>query len=62
MGRVRLRARALARRRHRLKYTTRKCYTAELERRFDKAMARQPTNKHGKRLRKRYGKGRGKGP
>ncbi len=55
MGRVRLRACAPARRRHRLKYTTLKCYAADLERRLDKAMARQPTNKHGKRLRKRYG-------
>ncbi len=62
MGRVRPRACALARRRNRLKYTTLKCCAADLERCLDKVMARQPTNKHGKRPRKRYGKGRGKGP
>ncbi len=54
MGRVRPHACALARRRNRLKYTTLKCYAADLERRLDKAMARQPTNKHGKRPRQRY--------
>jgi transposase len=58
MKKLLLRACALARRRHRLKYTTLKCYAADLERRLDKVMARQPTNKHGKRLRKRYGKDR----
>ncbi len=35
-----------------------KCYAADLERRLDKIMARQPTNKHGKRLRKSHGKDR----
>lgn len=58
MKKLLLRACALARRCHRLKYTTLKCYAADLERHLDKVMARQPTNKHGKRLRKRYGKDR----
>lgn len=53
-----LRACALARRREQLKDTTLKSYAANLERRLDKVMACQPTNQHGKRLRKRYGKDR----
>ena len=51
-----LRACALGRRRERLKDSTLKTHAANLERRLDKVMACQPTNKHGKRLRKRYGK------
>ncbi len=53
-----LRACVLARRRDRLKDGTLAAYAGDLERRLDKVMARQPTNKHGKRLRKRYGKDR----
>jgi len=48
----------LARRRDRLKDSTLRQYAQDLERRLDKVMACQPTNKHGKRLRKRYGKDR----
>ena len=53
-----LRACVLARRRDRLKDSTLRQYAQDLERRLDKVMACQPTNKHGKRLRKRYGKDR----
>ncbi len=42
----------------RLKDSTLRHYAYELERRLDKVMARQPTNAHGIRLRKRYGKDR----
>jgi transposase len=58
MKRLLLRACALARRRHRLKDSTLKTYAADLERRLDKVMARQPSQADGKRLRKRYGKDR----
>ena len=53
-----LRACVLARRRGRLTDSTLRHYADDLERRLDKVMARQPTNKHGKRLRKRYAKDR----
>ncbi len=53
-----LRACVLGRRRDRLKDSTLRQYAQDLERRLDKVMACQPTNKHGKRLRKRYGKDR----
>ncbi len=53
-----LRACVLARRRDRLKDSTLRQYAQDLERHLDKVMACQPTNKHGKRLRKRYGKDR----
>ena len=53
-----LRACVLARRRDRLKDSTLRQYAQDLERRLDRVMACQPTNKHGKRLRKRYGKDR----
>ena len=53
-----LRACLLARRRHRLKDGTLRQYRANLERRLDRVMAGQPTNEHGIRLRKRYGKDR----
>ena len=51
-----LRAFALARRRHRLAETTRRSYRQRLERELDAIMALAPTNPHGRRLRKRYGK------
>lgn len=53
-----LRAIALARKRARLKDGTLAAYAYDLERRLDKVMACQPTNRHGIRLRKRYGKDR----
>ena len=53
-----LRACVLARRRDRLKDGTLAAYGRDLEWRLDKIMARQPTDKHGKRLRKRTGKDR----
>ncbi len=53
-----LRACALARRRDGLADATLESYAAALERRLDKVMACQPTNKDGKRLRKRYAKDR----
>jgi transposase len=53
-----LRACALARRRDSLADATLESYAAALERRLDKVMACQPTNKDGKRLRKRYAKDR----
>ncbi len=58
MKRLLLRAIALARRRDRLKDATLAAYAHDLERRLDKVMACQPTNEHGIRLRKRYGKDR----
>ncbi len=58
MKRLLLRAFVLARRRPRLKDNTLRHYAYELERRLDKVMACQPTNRHGIRLRKRYGKDR----
>ncbi len=48
-----LRACVLARRRDQLKDSTLSAYARNLERRLDKVMACQPTNKHGKRLRMR---------
>ena len=53
-----LRACVLARRRGRLKDRTLRQYRRNLEQRMDRIMACQPTNKHGVRLRKRYGKDR----
>ena len=53
-----LRACVLARRRGRLKDSTLRQYAQDMERRLDKVIACQPTNKHGKRLRMRYGKDR----
>ena len=58
MKRLLLRAFVLAHRRPRLKDSTLRQYAYDLERRLDKVMARQPTNAHGRRLRKRYGKDR----
>ncbi len=58
MKRLLLRACVLARRRPRLKDSTLRQYAYDLERRLDKVMACQPTNAHGIRLRKRYGKDR----
>ena len=51
-----LRAFALARRRHRLAASTRHSYRQRLEHQLDAIMALAPTNPHGRRLRKRYGK------
>jgi transposase len=51
-----LHAFALARRRHRLAESTRHSYRQRLERDLDVIMALAPTNPHGRRLRKRYGK------
>ncbi len=53
-----LRACVLGRRRKRLKDSTLQKYRGDLDRRMDKVMACQPTNKDGIRLRKRYGKDR----
>ncbi len=53
-----LRACVLARRRNHLRDNTLRQYRGNLERRMDKLMACQPTNKDGIRLRKRYGKDR----
>ena len=46
---------AIGRRRDRLKDSTLRSYRADIERRMDRAMARQPTTKDGIRLRQRYG-------
>lgn len=51
-----LRAFVLARRRHHLAESTRRGYCQRLERELDAVMALAPFNRHGKRLRKRYGK------
>jgi len=51
-----LRAFVLARRRHRLAESTRRQYRQRMERELDVVMARAPTNRDGRRLRKRYGK------
>ena len=51
-----LRAVVLARRRANLAQSTRRTYQQRLDRELDKIMALAPTNQHGKRLRKRYGK------
>ena len=54
-----LRAVLLARRRKRLAASTRQQYRRRLDRDLDAIMARSPTNRHGQRLRKRYGRVRG---
>jgi Transposase IS66 family len=51
-----LRAVVLARRRKHLAETTRRSYQGRLDRELDAIMVLAPTNQHGKRLRKRYGK------
>jgi transposase len=51
-----LRAFVLARRRHRLADSTRRQYRQRMERELDAVMALAPTNRDGRRLRKRYGK------
>ncbi len=51
-----LRAFVLARRRHRLAESTRRSYRQRLECDLDAVMALAPVNRHGKRLRRRYGK------
>jgi transposase len=51
-----LRAFVIARRRHDLAETTRTQYRRRLDRDLDAIMALAPDNRHGKRLRKRYGK------
>ena len=54
-----LRAVLLARRRTTLAESTRKQYRRRLDRSLDAIMALRPDNRHGQRLRKRYGKVRG---
>jgi transposase len=54
-----LRAFVVARRRHHLAESTRRQYRQRLERDLDAVMALAPASRHGKRLRKRYGKVRG---
>jgi transposase len=54
-----LRAFVLARRRHHLAASTRRQYRQRLERELDAVMALAPTQRDGRRLRKRYGKLRG---
>jgi len=51
-----LRAFALARRRHRLAESTRRSYRQRLDRELDAIMRTAPSNRHGQRLRKRYGR------
>ena len=51
-----LRAFVLARRRHRLAESTRRSYRQRLDRELDAIMRQAPINRHGQRLRKRYGK------
>jgi transposase len=51
-----LRAVVLARRRKQLAESTRHCYQRRLDHDLDAIMALAPTNQHGRRLRKRYGK------
>ena len=51
-----LRAVVLARRRKHLAESTRRTYQGRLDRELDAIMVLAPTNQHGKRLRKRYGK------
>jgi transposase len=51
-----LRAVVLARRRKHLAESTRRTYQSRLDRELDAIMVLAPTNQHGKRLRKRYGK------
>ena len=54
-----LRARVLARRRNTLAGSTRRTYQGRLDREMTAIMGLAPTNPHGRRLRKRYGKVRG---
>lgn len=54
-----LRAFVLARRRHHLAESTRRQYRQRMERQLDAVMALAPTQRDGRRLRKRYGKLRG---
>ena len=51
-----LRAFVLARRRHRLAESTRRSYRQRLDRELDAIMRTAPSNRHGQRLRKRYGR------
>jgi transposase len=51
-----LRAFVLARRRHRLAESTRRSYRQRLDRELDAIMRQAPINRHGQRLRRRYGK------
>lgn len=51
-----LRAFAFSRRRHRLAESTRRSYRQRLDRELDAIMRTAPSNRHGQRLRKRYGK------
>ncbi len=51
-----LRACVLARRRSALAARTRRCYLSRLDRDLNAIMVLAPTNQHGKRLRRRYGK------
>jgi len=51
-----LRAAVLARRRKQLAASTRRSYQARLDRELNAIMVLAPTNHHGRRLRKRYGK------
>jgi transposase len=53
-----LRAFVLARRRHRLADSTRRSYRQRLDRELDAIMRQAPINRHGQRLRRRYGKWR----
>ena len=55
MKRLLLRAVAVGRKRHRLAPATLAAWRGDLERRLDRVMALQPTDRHGIRLRKRYG-------
>ena len=54
-----LRAVVLARRRKNLAESTRRTYLRRLDHELNAIMVLAPTNSHGKRLRKRYGKVRG---
>jgi transposase len=54
-----LRAVAIARRRRDLAESTRREYRRRLDRALDAVMALAPVNRHGQRLRRRYGKVRG---
>ena len=51
-----LRAFAFSRRRHRLAESTRRSYRQRLDRELDAIMRQAPSNRHGQRLRKRYGR------
>ena len=54
-----LRAVVIARRRAVLAESTRRSYQGRLDRQLDAIMALAPSNRHGRRLRKRYGSVRG---